>query len=374
MPQMDMRRKYTYGKKRKTKKKESFAVSLFTGLFPWFGDKPSDVVRKLVFLASIAALAVSLIVIINFYYGEKDPGVNPSTYGDKIGESYAKITVPINPKKEGASQNGEIVASQENAEIIEKYYEFYERNNSFVGFISLDPYLNYPVAQAENNQYYLKHNYDNQITENGTIFADFECEFTPATRPNNTIIYGHNLLTHNGFQPLCEYRKSFKFLKDNPIIKFDTLYEAGTYKIFSVFLTNTTPNYGEVFDYWNYVKLDTSAKFYDFVAECLDRSYYHTGVDLEYGDELLTLSTCDFSGLKDLRLVVVARRVREDEDPGVDPETFTDNSGKNADGLYLRKMFKGYYDYFNSGRGWAGRNWDTSLVKGLDEYLKSKGE
>lgn len=368
MPQMDMRRKYTYGRKRKSKKKEKFAVSLVSGLLPWFGDKVSDVIRKVVFLVSLAALVVSLIVIADFYYGEKEEGVDPNTYSDMNGRSDQKVTVFI-PRKSGgvnsSSTDGEV-------SVIEKYLPFYERNDSFVGFLSLDPYLNYPVAQGTDNQYYLKHNYDKQVTENGTIFADFECVFTETQRPNNTIIYGHNLLTHNGFQPLVNYRKSFDFMKENPVIKFDTLYQTGAYKIFSVFLTNTTPNFGEVFEYWNHVSFASEGEFFDFVAECLDRSYYYTNVDLEYGDELLTLSTCDFSALNELRLVIVARRIREDEYPEADPTAFTDNRGYDANGLFKRKMFDGYYKSFNNGKGWAGRSWDTSLIKGYDEYLKGE--
>jgi len=363
---MDIRRKYTYG--RKKNKKEKFAVSLVRGLLPWFGDKTSDVIRKIVFLVSLTALVISIAVIADFYFGKKDPGVDPGTYGDIIGKSNAKVTVPIRQKNVSADGG----AKETDASVIEKYLDFYKSNDSFVGFISLDPYLNYPVAQGSDNQYYLKHNFYNQVTENGTIFADFECVFSETERPHNAVIYGHNLQTHNGFQPLSNYRKYFSFLKNNPIIKFDTLYEPGSYKIFSVFLTNTTSNFGEVFDYWNRIYFNTTGEFYDYVTECLDRSYYYTGVDLEPGDELLTLSTCDFSALSELRLVVVARRVRENENPDMDTDAFTDNSGRDANGFYKRKIFDGYYDYFNGGKGWAGRNWDTSLVKGLDEYLKGK--
>ena len=65
----------------------------------------------------------------------------------------------------------------------------------------------------------------------------------------------------------------------------------------------------------------------DYIAECLDRSYFYTGVDLQYGDEILTLSTCDFSMFSDMRLVVMARKVREDESLSMNPEEFIDNTG-----------------------------------------------
>ena len=43
------------------------------------------------------------------------------------------------------------------------------------------------------------------------------------------------------------------------------------------------------------------------------RSYYLSDIECEYGDEFLTLSTCAYD-FEDSRFVVVARKVRENED------------------------------------------------------------
>ena len=100
------------------------------------------------------------------------------------------------------------------------------------------------------------------------------------------------------------------------------------------------------------------------MAECLDRSYYYTGVDLEYGDELLTLSTCDFSMFSDMRLVVVARKVRDDESNTLDTDAFIDNSGFDENGNVKRKMFDAYYK--SNYNQWAGRQWDTAWIKDFE--------
>ncbi|MDR0222432.1 MAG: class B sortase [Oscillospiraceae bacterium] len=368
MPELDIRRKYTYGRKKKGRRKENFAASLVSGLLPWFGDTVSDVVRKIVFLASLIALAVSVLVIANFYLGPKEEGT--SAFDWVVDHSLDdRVRISISADKGGDLSGG---GETKEVEILEKYLEFYEINNDFVGYVSIDPYINYPVAQSGDNEYYLYHNFRKVPTENGTVFADYEGVFTPTSRPHNTILYGHNLITKNLFQPLVNYRDKFEFLKNNPVVNFDTLYEKGTYKIFSVFLSNTKDYHGEVFKYWNYVYFHSKSEFYDFVTECLDRSYYQTGTDIKYGDEFLTLSTCDFSAFDGLRLVIVARRVREGEPPFVDTERFFDNKGFDENGKYKRKMFDVYYTVFNSGKGWAGRNWDVSLVEGLKEYLSEK--
>ena len=48
-----------------------------------------------------------------------------------------------------------------------------------------------------------------------------------------------------------------------------------------------------------------------FIAKCKELSFYDTGVTAEYGDKLITLSTCEYSR-NNSRLVAVAKRITED--------------------------------------------------------------
>ena len=97
----------------------------------------------------------------------------------------------------------------------------------------------------------------------------------------------------------------------------------------------------------------------------MDRSIYETGVDIEYGDELITLSTCDASTgfSEDMRLIVVGRKVRENESPEVDTSKIYRKSSV--------KYFEAYYAAY--GNKWKGRTWDVSLVKGMEEYIRENG-
>jgi len=258
-----------------------------------------------------------------------------------------------------------------------------------VGYISIDPYINYPVVQSPHdkpNDWYLHHNFYKRPTENGTIFADKYGAFTHDSRPHNIIIHGHNLVTKNNFQPLMNYRdgrntEGWKFLKENPVVNFDTLFEAGRYKIFSVYQINVNDVYGAYFDYWRKPYFYTRDDFFEYVTEALDRSHYHTGVDLRYGDELLTLTTCDMSMFSDTRLVIVARRVRVGESPTMNTEDFINNrtnNGRDENRLMKYKMFDAFYKTNNNDRRWAGRQWEISWVEGLTkswltEYDKRSG-
>jgi sortase B len=57
-----------------------------------------------------------------------------------------------------------------------------------------------------------------------------------------------------------------------------------------------------------FVTAADEAEFNAFISRCRELSFYDTGISVEYGDKLLTLSTCEYSRQNN-RLVVVAKRV-----------------------------------------------------------------
>ena len=68
------------------------------------------------------------------------------------------------------------------------------------------------------------------------------------------------------------------------------------------------------FRYYYYTDLEDKSDFDYYVASVKDRSLYDTGVQAEWGDELLTLSTCSYQ-VKNGRFVVVAVHHRNGETP-----------------------------------------------------------
>ena len=375
MPEFDKRQSRPRRQRTVIRRKENIFVGILSGLFPWKGDSAGNMARKLIFLASLCLIIYAGIALVNFYVIrdrvtdlEKEKLL--SALNDYEGPEVVTIYLP-------ADENTPEKAEPEPVEAIGEYYEtYYTKNEDFVGYLEIFPIVQYPVYQSDDNEFYLNHNHEKIPTANGTIFADCEGVFTPTSRPNNTIIYGHNLLTKNLFQPLKYYYQntdgsdSFDFLKEHATIKFDTLYERGAYKIFAVFQSNIKETHGEVFYYWRDVYFKDKSHFDNFIADCLDRSFFYTNLDLQYGDEILMLSTCDFSMFANgadssVRCVIAARRVRDDELPDFTQEelnTFIDNRGFNASGQVRRKMFDAYYDTFCKA-GWAGRNWDLDYIK-----------
>ncbi len=255
--------------------------------------------------------------------------------------------------------------------VMSTYEAKYAENEDLIGWIRLDAAnINDPVLQAEDNKYYLDKDFNGNEYKNGSFFVDYKCQFTTRTRPANTIIYGHNMVTGPSFAKLTRYYDArlngdypgrLDFYLNNPTIEFDTIWEEGTYKVFACMYVNTMEEHGEVFKYYKQRDIKNEGQFYEYIAKIMDRSVFYTDVDLEYGDEILTLSTCYYPLGKevDTRCVVFARRVRDGESAEVD----TSKAYINDSPLYFD------YYYKVNGGSWAGRKWDTSKVKGFDEYL-----
>lgn len=96
------------------------------------------------------------------------------------------------------------------------------------------------------------------------------------------------------------------FYEKHKIIQFDTLTEQGEYEIISVF--KTVAYNPEGYRYYDFVDMEHEKEFDAYVGKCKGLGLYDTGVTAEYGDRLLTLSTCEYSA-KNGRLVVVAKKI-----------------------------------------------------------------
>ena len=104
-------------------------------------------------------------------------------------------------------------------------------------------------------------------------------------------------------------------LKDCPRARLDdmilVMHYYNRYEIVAVFRTVVYTDSPDVFKYYRFVDAESADEFDDFIAKCKELSFYDTGVTAEYGDKLITLSTCEYSR-NNSRLVVVAKRITED--------------------------------------------------------------
>ena len=104
--------------------------------------------------------------------------------------------------------------------------------------------------------------------------------------------------------------KDKNFWERHKTISFDTLTDRQTYEVIAVFKTVVYTDSPESFKYYQFINVETAEDFTAYVEKCKELSLYDTGVTAEYGDKLLTLSTCEYSRTNG-RLVVVAKLINE---------------------------------------------------------------
>ena len=182
----------------------------------------------------------------------------------------------------------------------------YLENPDMVGWIQIEgTSIDYPVMQTPADpNYYLKHDFEKRYTDYGCPFMQADCD---AIAPSdNLIIYGHNMKDGSMFADLAKYR-SKDFRQAHKIVRFDTALGSSAYEIFAVIHTTVQADAADAFPFYRFVDAAAPEEFADYVSACKARALYDTGIFAEYGDKLLTLSTCD-NITDNGRLLVIAKQ------------------------------------------------------------------
>lgn len=236
------------------------------------------------------------------------PTIAPLEPNDSLANSVqdGNNQVEVNNSSDGtskyaASQKASLNLSAD-LKVIDKYNQLYQKNIDMAGWIHLEGTdINYPVMHISNNSFYLEHDFYGNYDRNGSLFIDRYCSIFPQSE--NIIIYGHNVNNAPSFGQI-KYYKEKQFCKYHPTIYFDTIYEEGTYDVVAAFTTSVETN---GFKYYLFYGYDNEEQFNEFKDYLEKQSLYDTGVELNYGDKFITLSTCDYE-VSDGRFVVVAKK------------------------------------------------------------------
>jgi sortase B len=182
-------------------------------------------------------------------------------------------------------------------------------NADFIGWLTVDgTNIDYPVMQTpDDEEYYLHRNFYKQYDYSGVPFCNAAAD---VERPSdNTVIYGHHMRAGTMFNHLTRF-KDADFYAKHKTFTFDTIYRTGTYEIVAVCLTHANEG---AFKYWEVTDC-TEDEFNEYVNWLASKSLYKTdGIDdVEYGDRLVTLSTCAYHTTNG-RLIVVGKLIDSDD-------------------------------------------------------------
>lgn len=208
------------------------------------------------------------------------------------------------PEKETSDEQKEL------PDILPEYQEIYAENKDLVGWLEIDgTVINYPVLQSdseENSQFYLTHSFAKKKDKNGSLFMDYRNDFVD--RDTNIIIYGHNMKSGAMFGTLKKYLEK-GYLEKHPKIRFDTIYERGTYEVIGAFLSEVSYQDEYTFRYYNFLNANNESEFEAFCVNVMQLDALKKGtLDAKYGDQLLTLSTCS-SYTDEGRMFIIAKRI-----------------------------------------------------------------
>ena len=225
----------------------------------------------------------------------------------KQAEMYDNLIEVVETEPE---ETTELMNYSEEKTFIPEYQELYLQNNDMVGWIKVeDTKINYPVMQSKDNpNFYLKHGFDKEYSDYGCPYVQEDCEVQKPS--DNLVIYGHHMSNGSMFAHLEKF-KSKDFWNEHRTITFNTLTDKQEYEIVAAFRTVVYTDSPEAFKFYRFIDAESANEFDDFIAKSKEMSFYDTGVTAEYGDKLITLSTCEYSR-NNSRLVVVAKRITED--------------------------------------------------------------
>ena len=186
--------------------------------------------------------------------------------------------------------------------------ELKKTNSDIIGWLEIEgTNISYPVLQGDDNEYYLNQSYTKEQVTGGSLFLDKDYNFYPPSE--NLLIYGHRNKKGLMFEELIKY-KDEAFYKEHPTIRFTTVAEDTEYEIISAFKSRVyKQNETNVFRYYNFVNAESGIEYNEYVKNAKQASLYDTGKTATFGDQLLTLSTCDYE-VTNGRFAVVAKKIK----------------------------------------------------------------
>lgn len=293
---------------------------MLRGLFPRKGDSAGEIVRKSVFLVSLIVFIGSL-GFLGYYMILEPQRVNSQN------DQYASL---YNDTEGNEENNGyDYPAGMKAA-----FRQLYDINKDIAGWLSYtstddDKFLDIdlPVVHCDNNDTYLSRAFDGSKSRSGTLFFETGNTISPGVTNKVSIIYGHNMASGTMFANLNKLIGNVYRARSAPVISLSTLYDDYQYQVFAVVVCDEDAADGRHFGYLRTTFAD-DADFLNYVNELRARSLFDYPVDVTAQDELLILSTCTNKSqvkIKNGRLAIVARRVREGENTLMDTTRIVKN-------------------------------------------------
>lgn len=252
--------------------------------------KKFQIERILYFIGSILLIIALVLGIVQYWQNHMhQETLNELRTQISDGE---RNTTETNPKKE----------------YISPYEAIFSENADCVAWLKIpDTKVDYPVMHTpREEEYYLYRDFYGEDDKNGCLILAASSDIeAPST---NLLIHGHNMKSGEMFGDL-DYYKDISYMQEHEEIRLYTRKEECHYVVMAAFYGKIMKEKEEGFRYYRFFQANSQEEFEEYYRNVKKRSLYDSGVTAQYGDELITLSTCSNVG-KEGRFVVVAKRVK----------------------------------------------------------------
>ena len=252
-------------------------------------------IRKFLAIVFLLIFIISITYIIAYFYTTYKNETNLKELQSIM--NTVRVVENKNIASENEPQNAnsyEVNQEKNNNAKIENFKELKKLYSNIVAWIEIEnTTINYPIMQSNDNDYYLYRNYKNEYSRYGSIFLDYKYDFSKDSQ--NFLIYGHNNNDEMMFNELLKYQEK-EYFEAHPSINLITENDITNYKIVSVFKSQVySQDATNVFRYYNYVDLSNEDTFTNYITNVKKASIYDIDIEPQLGDDIITLSTCEYS-------------------------------------------------------------------------------
>ena len=159
-----------------------------------------------------------------------------------------------------------------------------------------DSPIDYPVVQGADNSAYLHRLFSGERNACGTLFID--CRNLPDFQDPNTLIYGHHMRDGSMFKSITYYEDQAWFDSHPYMLLFSDRERI----VLELFAGCTTSKRDPCYE----IALSDEEDLLAFAEDTERRSDFASGVEIEPGDRLVTLSTCAYA-FENARCIAVGR-------------------------------------------------------------------
>ena len=269
-------------------------------------DKPKkskgDTVRRIIqIVAGVVAIGCIAFLVYKYVSSKKEDNANNEIKNEAVNEDASEADVTI------VDDGGETTEKTFTLDDIDFDKLEEEAGDALVGWITVPSVgISYPVCQAEDNDYYMQHNYAGDFAWSGAIYLDYKNDRNMADL--RSIVYGHHMTNGSMFAGLLEYDSEDFFKeqqeKDN---NYFFIYLKDTVYVYQIFSTCDV-TFADNSDTFVIIHSGTD-NLKTLLASLKELELYDTGISVSETDTIVTLYTCQNDAASGIRHMVHGKLV-----------------------------------------------------------------